>query len=441
MAWWDDLFARMGRRRIEPRRDTALYPKLFNIGGQTYSRDRPMIKPTPANLRKFAKTVYARRAIKAVKDPLSMLDWEIGCKDGVETNSELEAQIAITKACFESPNRDDSFSTLVEQITEDMLIAGAGVFEHQIGGDENRPLWMWPVDALSIQIVSTWDGDNAQPRYYQSLGYGNVGGSQGRAIRNDELVYIRVDPSAETPFGLGPIEVAFATINRLLGVQTYAGNVASNATPETLLWFKGLDPDSMTSIRTYWQNEIEGQGKTPLFGADAEASVLKMRGADDKALFLEFQVILIREICAAVGVSPQNVGIEADVNRNTSETAEDRDWRMTIIPTARRIAAHLNREVIDAKLGYSQIEFRWRGLDREDEAATADILTKRYQMNSITANEARDRFGLPPMEGPWGDLTWADVQIAISAARGAKVVDDDALNKTPALPAPKPKDR
>lgn len=448
MAWYD-MFSRVGRRRNEPKRDTALYPRLMNIGGLQYTRDRPMVKPTPANLRRFAKTTYARRLIRSIKDPIAMLDWEIAPKEGVEFNSELQRQIEVTTACFAKPNRDDSFSTLVEQAIEDQLTCGAAAIEHQIGGDPARPLWMWPTDAISIQVFAGWDGDNSNPRYWQALGYGNVGGVQGRAIRNDELIFAKVDPNTESPFGVGAIEIAFSTINRLMGVQSFAGNVASNATPENLLFFKGLDSDSLDRIRTYWRNEVEGQGNAPLFGGEAEPESIQMRGANDDALFLKYQEVLIRELFAAGGMSPQNAGLEADVNRNVSEVAEDRDWRSTIVPTAKRLGMHLNREVVEQKLGFSQIEFKWVGLDRDDEKASADIFEIRYRSNMITPNEERGRLNMPPSDSPWADLTYADTQIAMQAARSAAVVDDDELPKpsnsspkpTGPQPKPNPKDR
>ena len=442
MAWFDRI-TRVGRKRNEPARDTAVYPRLMNIGGMSYTRDRPMVKPTPSNLRRFAKSTFARRAIKTVKDPISTLDWEIGPKEGVDLNPELERQIEVTTACFAKPNRDDSFSTLIEQVVEDLLICGAGAVEHQLGGDQIRPLWMWPVDALSIQVFAGWSGDNSDPRYWQALGYGNVGGVQGRPIRNDELVYIRLDPSNETPFGLGAIEVAFATINRLLGVQDFAGKVASNATPQTLLFFEGLAAEDLDKIRVYWRNEVEGRGNVPIFGGDGKVTDVKLRGNDDDALFLKFQEILVREIFAAVGVSPQNAGIEKDVNRNTAEVAEDRDWRMTIVPVAKRCAMYLNREIVEESLGFSQIEFKWVGLDRDDEEASANIFEIRYKNNAITPNQERARLNQPPLESPWGDLLYVDTQIAMQAARSAAVVDDDELpqpSNSPAKPA-KPKGR
>jgi hypothetical protein len=298
---------------------------------------------------------------------------------------------------------------------------------------------MWPVDALTIQIIPGWKGEAAKPRYFQSLGYGNIGTQKGIPLRNDQLVYMRYDPSTDTPFGLGPLEVAFNTINRLLSTAEFAGNVAGNATPENLLFFKGASTDDLDTIRQYWTDEIEGQGKMPIFGSD-EAKVLALRGNTDAQLFLAYYEMLIRELAAAFGISPQNLAVERDVNRDTAEVAEDRDYRQTIIPMAGLITSYINREVIAGRLGFSQIELRILGLDREDELATAKVMDYRWKTNSITPNMIAARYGEPPLDSPWADMTKADIDIAVSAARGsAKVDDPDLEDETPEpTPAKKP---
>lgn len=406
-----------GRTRKVPQRETEAYAKLMNLGSVRFQKDRPLIKPTPANLRKFSRTVYARRAINRVKGAVASLEWEIAPKKNVKLSPELKRQIEITTSCFQSPNTDDSFRTLLEQIAEDYLIFGAGAIEQAAGGDKMRPLWMWPVDASSIQIFPGWEGDKNEARYAQVMGYGNVGGVAGIQLRNDELIYIRKDPNTNDPFGVGCLEIAFASINRLLGVADYAGNVASNGQPENLLVFEGMSKEQLESMRGWWRDEIEGQGITPMIGGKG-ATAIKLHAGKDEALYLKYQELLIREIATAFEINPQNLGVEADVNRNTAEVAEDRDWDGAMIPMAHNIGAYLTREAIAMKLGYSQVEFKFLGLDRDDEQQLAKVYQTEYQSNAVTPNEYRARRGLPPMQSEWGDLTYADMQLAIAEKRG-----------------------
>lgn len=449
MGFLDGIKRRLGRPPKAPTRDSVNYPNLMTLG-QVNSLHRIVYKPTPRNLRYFSRTPYARRAINAIKNPVSMLEWEIAPRPGIKLNPELQRQIEIATACFHSPNEDDSFRTLMEQVIEDVLL-GAGAIEIQVGADIRRPLWMWPVDGLSIQIYPAWSGDPNEPRYAQTVGYGSAfGGGVISALRNDELIYLKPNPNTATPFGFGPLEVAFNSVSRILGVGEFAGNVASNARPS--IWLDlgtGTDEASLLAFRSYWQNDIEGQGKVPITGMTAPngsekaigPSVQRLFPEGDTALFLKYQEFLKAEIATSFDLSPQNLGVERDVNRNTAETAEDRDWDQAIKPMALSVSSYLTREALHGRLNFSQLMFHFVGLDREDEVATSKIYETYYKNNAITPNQQREKLGQPPIESEWGDMTFADTQIAMQAARGAKQVDDDALTKdaAPTAPAAKPK--
>jgi HK97 family phage portal protein len=439
MPFWDNLRALFaGRRRHVPERSTDVFPRALGANPHAWGRRQPLFRPTPPTLRFFSHTPHARRAINTIKNPIAQLDWEIVPIEDAKPSRELLAQCELVEECFENPNNDDSFRTLIEQVIEDLLVAGAGVIEQQIGGDMVRPLWLYPVDAQSIQIYPLWQGGRNEARYLQTIGYGNYGGATGIHLRNDEIIYIRPNPNTASPYGVSPLEIAFNTVSRMLGVAEYAGNVTSNAQPENLITAMGYDADKMRAFQQYWRNEIEGQGQTPMIGVPEKdaVNVLKLRGADDRALYLEYQEFLIRTLAAAFDISPQNLGVEADVNRNTSETAEDRDWDHAIKPYASLIEAHLNRETIHGLLGFSQIEFRFVGIDRDDEKATAEIFELYYENNVLTPNEQREKLGLQPSDSEWADLNYADVQLAIAEKRGpndpAPVDPNGPAGKAPA---------
>lgn len=439
---------RPGRKFKEPARETKVFPTLWQVGTKTQAT-RYVYKPTPRNLRYFSHTPYARRAINAIKNPIAMLEWEIAPHDGVELNAELERQIEVATYCFNHPNQDDSFGTMAEQMIEDYL-HGACAVEMQLGGDKLRPLWFFPVDGLSIQIYAAWTGHKDDPRYAQVIGYGTAfGGGVVAELRNDELIYIKPNPSTATPFGFGPLEIAFNTINRKLGVEEFAGNVASNARPS--IWIDlgdGVDKSALDAFRGYWRNEIEGQGQMPLTGLGGSTKdgqkrgpeVLRLYPEGDAGLYLEYQQFLIREIAAAFDLSPMNFGVDGDVNRNQGEVNEDRDWNQAIKPVAAKLSTHLTREALHGKLGFSQLHHKFVGLDRDDEKTTAEIFQLYYKNNAITPNEQRAKLGQHPSESEWADMSYADVEIAKDAARSAATVyDDDLTSKNPKAAPAKPK--
>jgi len=440
-----DIFKRFrpGRKRGIPQRETDIYPRLqMMLAGQPTQNKRPVFKPTPWNLRAFSRNPYARRAINAIKNPIANLEWEVVPIKGVDPNSEINRQIEIVTNCLKMPNLDDNWSSFVERIFED-IFCGAGCFEMQIGSDAQKPLWLYPVDGLSIQLYPMWDGNPKQPKYCQVPGYGTIAGNvSGVDLRADEICYIAPNPCTSNPFGMGQLEVAFNTISRVIGATEYAGNLASNAKPSTILNLgSNIDQAGLDKFRAWWTAEVEGLGKMPLM-ANKDAEALKLTPDGDDALFLKWQEVQKSEIGTSFDLSPQNFGIERDVNRNTAEVGEDRDWDMAIKPNAKLFSRKINSDCIQGKLGFTQIEFRFVGLDREDEESQANIYDKFYKINVFTPNQIREKIGEEPNDDAWADMVFADTQIAMQAARGSALIDDPDLNsdgtKAP-KPEPKPK--
>ncbi len=71
---WQRVRLWAARRRNEPARVTDIYARLKQIGSWNLRDARPMIKPVPANLRFFSRTVYASRAIALYTKPISLLE-------------------------------------------------------------------------------------------------------------------------------------------------------------------------------------------------------------------------------------------------------------------------------------------------------------------------------------------------------------------------------
>src|SRR5580704_17355657 len=255
MPFWDFLRRRSGRGRPprEPKRDTLAWPHLSTLGQASPQAQRVVYKPVPKNLRYFSRTPIARRAINAIRNPISQLEWEIAPIDGVTLNSELERQIEIATRCFQLPSNDDNFTSLTQQVVEDICI-GAGAIEMGRSGVESRPLWLWPVDGLSIQLFPGWSGGVSEARYLQTIGYGSysVGAGEGVLLRNDELIYIRPNPTTATPFGFGPLEIAFNSIARQLTTGEFAGKLAGNALPPFMLDLGEVTGDVVRTWRSYW---------------------------------------------------------------------------------------------------------------------------------------------------------------------------------------------
>lgn len=266
---------------------------------RTGVRREPMPKPTPLNLRKFAETPVARKAINTIKDRIACMRWRIQPKNGrrVEELPEGEARIRILQDNFDHPNGDDSFRSFAEQVLEDILVGGFGAIELSATGDAARPLEMWPVDGASIRMLPEWDGEAQSPRYAQMTG--RAGPEAATQLQDDELSYIRLNPRTHTPFGLGRLEVAFETVNAFLSANRYAAKLASNSVVQYALWMQEMTPGQQERLIRWWQDDIEGTGRVPILSVEHKPEVLRFGGGNDADLRIGWQEFLMRIIADA----------------------------------------------------------------------------------------------------------------------------------------------
>ncbi len=386
----------------EPRK-TMVLP-----GAQRSTLRHPLPKPTPFLLRHFSETPVVRKAINTIKDRIASMRWRVQGK-GEGPATKADERIAVLSATLEAPNADDSFRSLSEQVLEDLLIGGCGAIEAQVTANPERPLLLWPVDGLTIQIYGGWSGNADEPRYAQVTPWG-----ERIDLRNDELIYIRQNPRSSTPFGLGRLEVAFDTIQRLLGAQEYAGRLASNTVVQFALWLQELPPATYDKVISWWQNEIEGTGKVPIIAnLPAKPEVLRFSEGSDRDLRLEWQRFLMRIIADAFDLPPLLLGLEQDINRSTAEALVDEAFRTAVVPTARLYAEHITREIIARKLGWNDLEFVFDDLEVYDERGQAEIDEILMRNDALLPDEARARRRLPALAGGWGALTHTQRQMLI----------------------------
>ena len=103
-------------------------------------------KPTAVNLRRFAETPVARRAINCIKDRIACMSWQVevvpGC--GAEGADDRQERAGALTRALRTPNESDSFRTAIEQILEDTLVGGFGAAEIELTGEADMPVRVIP---------------------------------------------------------------------------------------------------------------------------------------------------------------------------------------------------------------------------------------------------------------------------------------------------------
>jgi HK97 family phage portal protein len=359
---------------------------------------RHLPKPTPVNLRRFAETPLVRRAINVIKDRIAAMDWQVRLRRGVDAAEVafMARKLRALRRTLEEPNAADSFRTLMEQVIEDALTGGFGAVEMEPTGDPERPAMLWPVDGASIRINAKWDGQEDSPRYAQAM----PGQLESGAVelRDNQLMYVRMNPRSFTPFGLGPLEVAFETVNQFLSAHRFAGKLAANSVAQYALWLNEATPAQHDRLIRWWQDEIEGTGRVPLLSTEQKPEVLRFAQGTDADLRLAWQEFLIRMVANAFGLPPLMLGLEADVNQSTASEMADEAFRGAISPLAMLLANHITRDLFAKCIGWPEFEFVFNELSARDEETELQVQVQLLAAGVLTVNEVRAMRGLVPLE-------------------------------------------
>lgn len=379
---------------VETNRKTLALPAMQS---PVQSPGRLIPKPTPMHLRRFAETPVVRRAINVIKDRIAAMDWQVRLRRGAVCgeSAEVMGRLRALRRTLEEPNAADSFRTLVEQAIEDALTGGFGAIEMAPTGDQERPALLWAVDGATIRVNARWDGQAESVRYAQVM-QGQLE-SSGVELRDDQLMYIRMNPRSFSPFGLGPLEVAFETVNQFLGAHRFAGKLAANAVAQYALWLNEATPAQHDRLIRWWQDEIEGTGRVPLLSTEQKPEVLRFAQGTDADLRLAWQEFLIRMVANAFGLPPLLLGLEGDVNRSTAAELADEAFRGAIQPLAQLLAGHLTRDLFAKCIGWPEFEFVFNDLNARDEETELAVQVQLLQAGVLTVDEVRAMRGLAPL--------------------------------------------
>ena len=355
-----------------------------------------MPKPTPHNLRRFAETPMARRAINVVKNRISSMDWTVSPKRDAAVDDALKQRLAVLRSVLEQPNPQDSFRTFIEAVLEDVIVGGFGAVEIESTGDASAPLRLWPVDGATVAMVAQWNGDANDPRYVQTP----FGSTTSVPLLDRELMYVRLNPRTHTPFGLGRLEVAFETVNQFLSANRYAGRLASNSVVQYALWLDEATPQQHERLIRWWQDEVEGTGQVPILSSANKPEVLRFAGGTDADLRLQWQEFLLRILASAFDLPPMLLGIQSDVNRSTAAEMAEEAFQSAIVPVAKLVAEHITRDAFAKSLGWNDVEFVFNDLLVRDAMDDAEIQVKLLGAGVLTKDEVRAMRGLPPLPQP-----------------------------------------
>lgn len=373
-------------------------------------------------LRLWAETCPpVRNAIKVRKERLVTAEWDIVAVDPEKPRNEaLRLQLI---DLFSRPNpQNDSFRATLGMIVEDICVLDEGVLEKELAVN-GQVLALWPIDANKLGFNSRWNGEPDDYRYiYKPSAYGPAIG-----IRNDEMIVMQETQVTYRLTGLSPVQWLAKTIESCYVSEEFQLSAARNIPPSGIMFVPGAsDQKQIGQLKTRYETEVAGK-KAIFFvgyGSDDEGkpSFTPFMYNAQTSQWESWQEFLWRTVAIAFGLSPLDLGMERDVNRNTGETMQQNTADTGLIPLLKHIKGYFDREVIATFPGAStaNLQFMFLALSDTDAQAAADLSGKlTANTPQITINEARHLNGFEPIEG-------GDVIVSVAGGSLVPILGPDA---------------
>ncbi|WP_327088544.1 phage head morphogenesis protein [Nonomuraea sp. NBC_01738] len=422
---------------------TPLVPEAINRPRPDSGRPEPRLWDYPTSwnldtggqrlvpwhiLRSAADAPLVRQCIQVRKRGITDLGWDITIgqsaiealqADGTaradaeqQLRERLGADIARLVDFWRAPDRGNGLELsdwLGSLLEEHLVLDAVAIYPRQTyGGD------LWSVELLdgsTIKPLLDERGGRPLPPYpaFQQILHGFPRGEWTAdageddavdGLTADQLIYRRYTVRTWTPYGYSPVEQALVDMDLYLkrlswmrdeytpGVQSETWMRISAETSWTAAQLRDYERalnDDFSANRA--RIRFTPPGAEPDYGTDT--------GERYKP---DYDLHLIKLVASHFGVTLPELGFSEAKGLGSSGWSEGQEavqHRQSVLPTARWLEAMLTGISRRFLAMPPELEFRFLGLDDQDEEVADKIAEARVRSGRMTYNEARDALGLP----------------------------------------------
>ena len=304
----------------------------------------------------------------------------------------------------------DSFDVFIGKIVDDSLTLDQATFEN-VRNKRGELVEFFATDGATFRIADSYDDDDPRndepkikgytPSYLQLYQERTIAEfypwELGFGIRNPQTsIY-------SNGYGKSELEDMIQTVTAILNADLYNGNFFKvGSAPKGILRYSGnINTNTIEDFKKQWQAQVAGVAnahKIPTINADKMDFISTQTNNKDME-FEKYQEFLIKISCAQYKIDPSEIGFPMNSggsgggamfeSNNESKLKYSKDKGLK--PLLKRVEAWMNKWVV------SQLdpnyEFRFVGIDAEEEDAEVDRLNKKVQ-NGMGVKEWREAIGL-----------------------------------------------
>jgi len=290
----------------------------------------------------------------------------------------------------------DTGSALLEQIEVGLCVHGVAYLEKMENDFDQIAGLKW-LNPLAVSPVKTGWGIES---FLYAPGYG---GPQVKFMP-DNIVYLQTVNPLDDLGGLSPLEVALNAVNVDRDTIRYAQSFFANgARLDGILTVPDATDDVIDAVESKWKRVFRGVKNAfrTLIVGGIDIKYTPITPPPKDVVLAEIKSEQRRDICAAFGVPPALAGAWESSNFATAQESRRSFYTETILPELDFIEDGLNRQLMAEHFPDAFIRFDLSAIEalQENEAERNTAISTAYQAGWLTVNEARERAGLPPIEG------------------------------------------
>ena len=399
------LFAARPKNITPPSAETSSYnwynrlvPRRF----RTYNIDVGKQK----QLRALSRVGIVRRGINVIKDGVLSLPYELIPVGKVNTK-QLEMQKSIINNVLQNPNIIHDYKAFWGMILEDLIVLDSGIFNKCKGGNPMRPLFLYPVDAVTMEKLQPYDFTNPEGKAYIQ----QMNTLQSQEFSINEIAWLQMNNFTDNPYGLSPIEVMYRYLSYFLDAIDNAADIASIDTMKFVLAFKDAEQGKLKEAREYVES-IQGTGKLPIFGGEVDA--VQVGSINGDSLYIQWQQFLLT-LCAKLFNLPESCFISGDVNdRNNLSEVRQQITKEAVKPYADLLEKAINQHILQT-MGVTNVQFKFIYAEtNEEKKLVTDRINSMVALDILTLDEARVKLGEQPLNTKYSKCTITESKALIN---------------------------